>query len=214
MKVITIENFNDQTSDTDVYFRDFLRALLMVTKDYYETYRTKDVSKWNKKLERIFAYEFYHQIRNIMEESKDPKKSKDLKRYENIFLNGEPHKDPFCYTSLSVDSYPDLIMHEYTEKGKLGEQCWLCEIKMTPVRLSGTKKDLRNLTGNYVLNFKHYIFLIVGETLDRLTDLLKNIPFKWNPDIECVCYCNGKIEYAKLGALYKEIEEKNKNLKC
>lgn len=74
--------------------------------------------------ERIFAYEFYHQYRKIMEEK--PQYYPD----GEVFLNGEQPKgfeDNFGKVNMS----PDIVFHGDYNKVIEDKQYWIAELKMS-----------------------------------------------------------------------------------
>ena len=174
------------------YYKDFVEALGKIEGKYiaFKPFYSDDDKIRNSKdprvkyAERVFAYEFYHQYRIIMDRKK--------KRYNNIQLNGEQEKDVKEFTAIkkSLNRFsPDLILHgslSNTEK-----QYWICEIKMNhnPYPF----EDLFKI-GLYYTNevkFNYYIFLYVGDS----DNLMQNVIVKM-------------IDYIK-----KEIKDKDQNFK-
>ena len=69
------------------FLDDFLRALRKVDSGYYMYPIKDDNGKTDRKYpERVFAYEFYHQYRKIMEGKRDV--------YSGLYLNGEQTVPP------------------------------------------------------------------------------------------------------------------------
>ena len=173
------------TIDTTVkaqYLDDFFCALSKVELKYV-LYHCKNnepnVTDEYKYPERVFAYEFYHQYRSIMEEKAGI--------YCGLYLNGEQPKSSQVWEGLSKIT-PDIVLH-----GKVGEhdatgesQKWLCEIKMTGNPY--VKDDLVKMTNNEsILKFQNYIFLYVGATLQNLKDKLDGCNERIDGNILCIC---------------------------
>lgn len=164
------------------YIDDFLSALSKVETDYIlyaipENSETKESFKYP---ERVFAYEFYHQYRLIMDEKKE--------KYRGLYLNGEQPKSSKIWEGLA-NITPDLVLHgKIGEKDDTGEsQKWLCEIKMksNPAIIQDLKKIKSNES---VLKFQDNFFLYVGATLQNLKDVLDKSDMKqMNVDTICVC---------------------------
>ena len=158
------------------YLDDFLCALSKVNIKYV-LYPYGDDYKYP---ERVFAYEFYHQYRLIMEEKKE--------KYEGLFLNGEQPKLSKVWEGLAQIT-PDLVLHgKVGEKDDTGEsQKWLCEIKM--ISNSQVINDLKKIKKDEaILKFHNYILLYVGATLQNLKDKLEGCD-KEKIDGNTICIC-------------------------
>lgn len=122
--------------------------------------------------ERAFAYELYHQWRNILEEEKE----------KELILNGELSKKAIIFTGASKmikqeeynnkdHIFPDLILHEGFNPKK---QVFVCEIKKeVPLNDSKVFYDLYKLcflTNCKDYKFKYGIFIVVGKELPKTTD--------------------------------------------
>ena len=107
----------------DKYFRDFLKALFRVDQRYIMWVHE---GKVYKHVERVFAYELYHQFRKIMEIEENKL------RYEEVFLNGETFKEGSLHGKLSKcfsSCYPDLVLHKDLMDNNTEGQYLLCEMK-------------------------------------------------------------------------------------
>ena len=122
--------------------------------------------------ERAFAYELYHQWRNILEEEKE----------KELILNGELSKKAIIFTGASKmikqeeynnkdHIFPDLILHEGFNPKK---QVFVCEIKKeVPLNDSKVFYDLYKLcflTTCKKYKFEYGIFIVVGKKLPETTD--------------------------------------------
>jgi len=158
------------------YLDDFLCALSKVDKKYV-LYPFGDDCKYS---ERVFAYEFYHQYRLIMEEKKE--------KYRGLYLNGEQPKSSLVWEGLGMIT-PDLVLHgKVGEKDDAGEsQKWLCEIKM--ISNSQVVNDLEKIKKDESkLKFQHYMLLYVGATLQNLKNKLEGCN-KDNKYGNTICIC-------------------------
>ena len=189
----------------DKYFHDFLKALLRVDNRYimwgYD-YQEDKGKKGITMVERIFAYELYHQFRTIM----DNKES-----YKGIFLNGETKKDDSIYSMLYKKiCYPDLVLHKDPGSVDPSGQYLLCEIKTA--KNSNLFKDLQKLKKleECGLNFKYYIFLLVLGNFDDIKTNIKN-KIKSLSSISkntvCVTFSGNTIEYCRLEELTNELNK-------
>lgn len=158
------------------FLDDFLCALSKVDMKYV-LYPFREDYKYP---ERVFAYEFYHQYRLIMEEKKE--------KYKSLYLNGEQPKSSKVWEGLAQIT-PDLVLH-----GKIGEkddtgksQKWLCEIKSisNPQIINDLIKIENDET---ILKFQNYILLYVGATLQNLKDKLEGCD-KDKIDNNTICIC-------------------------
>lgn len=144
-----------------------LDALLHVSKDYlwYIDYSENlENTQYAEQLERVFAYEFYHQWRKILEKT-------DL----CVFLNGEISKrvKDDLVRKKGTTLFPDIVLHGGQDNDN--NQLIVCEIKRKEgITKDSFKLDLQNLT-KYLSNefftrnpFKCGVFILVGDTMDKL----------------------------------------------
>lgn len=147
------------------YYDDFKHALTKIDKEYISFYlslksnRIEDENDPRVKFpERIFAYEFYHQYRRLMED----KEYGRTDFYKDKILNGEQEKQGARFEAIKgeLDRFtPDLILHHSVSD--TSGQYWICEIKM-----SHNPKPFDDLfkIGLYKecgVKFEYYIFLYV-----------------------------------------------------
>lgn len=156
------------------YAEDFVNALKEVNKKYICYAIDEEHPEKYKYPERIFAYEFYHQYRKIMEGNPS--------RYEGVYLNGEQYKGnkehPIA-EELSKAA-PDLVLHGNLSAVNENTQYWLCEIKMhdNEDALDDLCKLKRISQGR--LKFRELIFLYVGVQYESKKDAIIN--YKSNHD--------------------------------
>ena len=193
--------------DSWEYMEDFIMALCHVDKGYYmfSTDESKNNKQKYKYSERIFAYEFYHQYRRIMEK-------KNV--YEGIFLNGEQTKNQQIANYIG-DYTPDLVLHKKLDGMSKDSQLWLCEIKMVESR--NPLSDLEKFEKMKELNFKENVFLYAGGCIYLLLSKLDNKLNKATIDKDsaknyiCVCsYYAGnilRVECHRVGTLLDMIKK-------
>ena len=140
------------------YIDDLLLSLSGVDNFYYSYTTPKGNIKYP---ERVFAYEVYHQLRDIMQEKTE--------KYDDVYLNGEQQKSSEVVDDLSKCT-PDLILHRRIYDCKQEDQLWLCEIKMkgNPDAMS----DLMKFEKMEALNFQCYIFLYAGVLFSEMVDVI------------------------------------------
>lgn len=162
------------------YFKSLFDAILNVDKSYitYKDNISNESGEEQEHLERVFAYELYHQWSKILE-------NKGIKREGNIVLNGELSKrgtikipDNENRNSKKQTVYPDLVLHSSQDNDN--NQKMICEIKREKnIQSNAISIDLLKLisyTSDYHLNgyrpFKYGIFILVGESASL--DFIKN----------------------------------------
>ena len=151
------------------YINDIIKALLNVDTIYIR-YNSPGINRgekaYYKYVERVFAYEFYHQFRIIMRRKK--------KKYEGLYLNGEQQKCSQVWKGLKRQT-PDMVLHGNIDKPDYDgfTQKWLCEIKMcsNPNAVDDLKKIKEK---SLRLNFGEYYFLFVGGNDDELKRKYEN----------------------------------------
>ncbi len=153
-------------------------ALDSMEKDYcslskliYENIEASDsiiiVLKEEKYLERPFAYEFYHQLRRLLDEGRvdfgEPIIQAEVdKRYQNIFKKGK---------------IPDFIIHLPNSKRNLV----VIEFKLATRKAEDIKKDIRKLVKfktKEELNYDYGVEVILGTNQDL--DVLRADINNWN----------------------------------
>lgn len=218
---ITINNLLQETEGEEFYFRDFLRAALNVGSAYI-VWPLRGITGENKKeiqcmYERVFAYELYHQFRKIMEND-------ITQKYKGFFFNGEPCKDNSTYSKILQqhyanleetdnvpDCFPDMVLHKDLDRFDSDKQYFLCEIKTSKNRDFLGDFEKINKLFNSKLNFRHYIFLSIGEDINSLIGRIRDKHVDLNNyyhGMMCIClHSDGKsLDYATLGEIIQEIK--------
>lgn len=169
-------NFTDLdiSQEAKYHLQLMLSAILKVEKDYLWYNFISDNTKENVKehLERVFAYEFYHQWRKLLEE----------KGHKHLFLNGEISKAvKYAIENNKVNVlFPDLVLHGGQDCNDEKTQLIACEIKRKE-KISGkkVKEDIESLINylseEYFTNtpFQCGVFILVGETLENTLETKK-----------------------------------------
>jgi len=169
------------------YLQDMLHAFGKVDSDYYiSDPEYADSEKAQRLYERCFAYELYHQLRQIM--GHESRKAD----YTKVKLNGETGKNSKTYKRLFLESpialdniqledfinkclkkykkfSPDLILHQASG---FDHQVYMAEIKMDTnndalsdlKKLTDLRKNLRDLSNHTGENagFYFYLFIYTG----------------------------------------------------
>jgi len=179
---------------TDVFLKDLFTAILNVEDNYY-AYSTKHLNgsyQQQEQLERVFAYELYHQWSKLLERYN--KKNKNDKRV----INGEVGKKlDFC------NVFPDMILHkgqedihnqeiaiEIKRKISLSEENLLNDLeKLSDMLTEGKLSDCAT-------PFKYSVFILIGGNESDITRILKQEKINnINDNIFCV-FCQKKGELA------------------
>ena len=144
----------------NIYITHIKKALSSISTEYII-----ESNSSNRLAERLFAYEFYHQYRHIMEQN--------LSLYDGLFLTGEQYKIYSQLHGIRQKDAPDIVLSD--NMNCIGErQEFLIEIKMkgNPEWLN----DLQKLSdfANSSLSFKNHYFIYVGETFSAINNQLMN----------------------------------------
>lgn len=122
-------------------------------------------------IERVFAYELYHQFRKIMDSFPQ--------LYENLVLNGEVRKNGFNESIICKNHiYPDLVLHRnQTTKSKDSQKLFI-EIKSKSFSNEQLENDFKKLITavSEKLNFEYAVFISINlNPKDVLNELQKLI---------------------------------------
>lgn len=156
-QIATIENNREWCEN--IHFNDFLLALIRVGPKYLLwPYGAKE-----QMIERVFAYELYHQWRIVA----------DHYEYDNLIINGEIRKDRSIYRQNLGIVYPDLILHE--QQNNTDQQVLACEIKTVQALNREPKSLIEDLLklDKYidVLDYEISVFIQIKNPFD---EFLKN----------------------------------------
>ena len=188
----------------NVHIKNFLKAVLEVDNTYYYySYSYQNgPSQMQEHLERVFAYELYHQWSILISEY-----NKDKADDEKRIINGEAGK--------KLDEcpiFPDMILHK--GQGDWHNQEIAVEIKRK-ISLSeeNLMNDLEKLSYMHTdgklkygaTPFKYCVFLLTGGTKDDLIKMInKDRVTNICDDIICIfCSKRGELEYVNFGEIKK-----------
>lgn len=188
---------------SDEYLKMLFKAIIEVDKQYYYTENPQNASnEIIEQLERIFAYELYHQW-SILQEDYNRRVPEDYKR----IINGEIGKQ-----LLGVNKYPDMVLHK--GHGDIHNQEIVIEIK----RKAGLKDDnaiqdliklsnfmTKGFLGCSASPYKVGVFILTNGNEEDISSQLLNITNKkyLNNNIYCI-FCKGdekSLRYVTLNEL-------------
>ena len=197
------------------YLDDFIEALANVGHEYYLCHDSSDTNSI-KYMERVFAYEFYHQYRKIMEQHPC--------RYNGLYLGGEQIKIT-GFENHVLKMTPDIVLHGSFNKDCTGyeNQKWLCEIKTKSNSLKYSDLDKLASCPVQQLGFDALIFLYIGGHWKSFQNGVKRwaVAFSDKNDgntvadkIICICSNRTKdsleIHAIRLGEILDKINDKKR----
>lgn len=167
--------FTDQLPPLDLtYLNDFGEAIIRVEEKYCSwPYRNHDN---NQRIERVFAYELYHQFRLLTECNPN---------YTTLRLDGEIVKQleaeniETCgtgYNRIQERFAPDLVVHLGQIDRNAINQKLIVEIKTKPVGNDEIKESILKLN-HYIriLNFQYAVLVSVNTDFDNLTIQIRDL---------------------------------------
>lgn len=200
------------STNVKMHVNIMLTALTNVGMDYlwYKDYPINNPTKVTKEhLERVFAYEFYHQWRKILESLGC-----------TLYLNGEISKiirGDMENNKIST-LFPDIVLHGGQNCTEKRFQLLACEIKrkegMSPTKF---KEDITSLI-NYISEeyftqkpFQCGVFILVGDVINTIKskkyiNKLRGIDKigEFSKKIVCVSYnCKGDKQDIHIKPLFK-----------
>lgn len=142
------------------YLVDVISAVARVDSDYFKARGTRpNETQYDQHIEQSFSAELFHQFRTIMEETVN------VSYYNNLVLH-------FDITKLSVDSRPDLVLHE-SQENRNNQQMFI-EVKTNPrANLTNDFNKLIMATEEY-LNFKNSVIVVVNRPFSETHNLILN----------------------------------------
>lgn len=162
--ILRISAIDDDNNNLQALFESVLKV-----KTLYYSFGGKNKSR----LERIFAYELYHQWSKIIEE-KYPEDNLGNREY---LINAETGKNIKCFDKNKIgNKYPDMVLHKSMDEPT--DQGIVCEFKrIDNFRIDSFRNDLEKLE-EFVCGkeneykFRYGFFLLINGTI---TSLLKKI---------------------------------------
>jgi len=183
----------------DLHLENLFKAILNIRDEYYK-YSLEQIAgndDYQEQLERVFAYELYHQW-SIIQENYNKSVSKERCRV----INGEAGKKlNGCHV------YPDMLLHGGQED--IENQEIAIEIKRkVGINKNNVIEDLKKLTrllsesglAYGAKAFKKCVFILSGGNESDLKDLLANNPnISIDDNIVCVfCSHHGELDYVSI----------------
>ena len=165
----------------NIYLKHLVAAFNLVDKKYhssnaYNGFREKKGEEVERKefeqfIERVFAYELYHQFRLIM--------LKFPEEYKDLILNGEVSKNGFEDTSLGKNRiFPDLVLHKNQKTSEAQFQKLFIEIKTSKnLNEDSLKSDIKKLfvAISDRLNYQNAVFICINHDYKNLIKKIKDI---------------------------------------
>ena len=150
--------------DNNLYY--LFNSILNVNYNYVDS----DIN--HKRLERVFAYELYHQWSKIID-----RLNKQIDNTNDKYiLNGETIKDMshFRMDHSKINSYPDMILHKSIDRPN--GQAIVCEIKrISNFSDNGFEEDIKKLRqfvceqqNEYTFSFG--VFILVGDKIKAILE--------------------------------------------
>ena len=212
-----VHTFELPGDDDSRYLRDMMAAILEVRPWYFIRCTYDDSHEAIDQLERVFAYELYHQWSKFVEQYQ---KEGDT----NICLNGEAMKP-----LRGQNKQPDMILHEYnTDRQEIvveikrrkytkGENI-ADDIKKLAIYTTGEDGTRKILHG--IEPYKVGVFILTLKTMDNLTELIAEVENKFSihhdefcidkhsiRKVHCICIPEpGIIQYAPLTEIIGKIK--------
>ena len=137
-----------------------LESLKNIEKEYFvQQTVVLDKFKYN---ERIFCYEFYHQLRLKQQ------------NFEGISISGEAVKSNYQFSNLKNNNIPDILIHNF---GTIDNNEVIIEVKTIKNKQSlfsetGMKKDF-NILNTFTcdpINYKLGIYILINFDFFKLID--------------------------------------------
>jgi len=142
-------------------------CILKISRIYFE--QNTIIDKKTKYGERVFCYEFYHQLRLYQKEFKD------------LAISGEAVKSNFQFNNLGNNKTPDILIHNF---GTIENNEVVIEVKISKNKdsvLQGLKKDFLTLdlfTENSHTKIDYKIGILLLINFDFLELLSENEKIK------------------------------------
>lgn len=183
----------------DTHLVNLFKAILNVRDEYYK-YSLEQIAgsdEYQEQLERVFAYELYHQW-SVIQEKYNKNVSKEFCRV----INGEAGKKlNGCHI------YPDMLLHGGQDD--MNNQEIAIEIKRkVGINNENVIEDLKKLTRLLSAEglafgakaFKRCVFILTGGNESDIKEQLKNTPdITINENILCVfCSHYGELDYVTI----------------
>lgn len=197
---------NGQKTDLQKAICTLFDAILNVKKSYLE-FEEPEKKVWVSHLERVFAYELYHQWSKILKREK-------LFSNTKFVLNAEINKNTnyFGHVGEGV-KFPDMVLHH--SQGDNKGQGIICEIKRKEgFNLKSFRDDIEKLEcflqedSNY--RFAIGAFILVGDKINKIYDKVASLrksmigirnttkTVETQKRIVCIAYNGKNLEFSTL----------------
>lgn len=172
-------------NETTIKVSTFFNALLKISSNYY-SYCIDESKKVIEHVERVFAYELYHQWSNL------------LTKEDGFIINGEIGKQLEYFDQQSniflgrAEKYPDLVLHKGQDE--VDGNMIVCEIKRKKNEV-GFLNDLLKLaifTSNHneqenkIPPYKCGIFVLVNSSQQEFLSAIKNDKIKYKSEFDYI----------------------------
>lgn len=162
-----------------IYLEHLKEAFESVNEIYFSSWafneipidaKLKERKKYKQYIERVFAYELYHQFRLLM--------IKNEIIYKDLVLNGEVKKDGFKETLINKSHiYPDLVLHKKQTDNSKEFQKLFIEIKSKSISPKEIKNDIAKLITavSNRLNFECAVFICIYLRFEEIEKHIETI---------------------------------------
>lgn len=143
----------------DDYVKLVYDAMRNVSKEFFEIEIAEDVKE--KRRERVYCYELYHQIRSLQEK----------KHLKDFTVNAEIDKRG--HSIITENFNPDIVIHQ---QGDMVNYI-VVEVKVT-LNAEGIAKDFNTIiTMLEKYKYQYGIFILTGSSLERFKKIFKENVF-------------------------------------
>ena len=171
MRIDDLKKENNERLSSD-YLKDIASSITKVDKKYCQ-WEYQDGS--SQKIERVFAYELYHQLRKLT--NSNPK-------YKELRIDGEISKEVYqeietcgllnLHSSKRRHFSPDMVIHYGQTNRKEESQIAIIEIKTREISNSNLIDTILKLNHYIrVLNFQYAIFISVNTEINKVSKQLR-----------------------------------------
>jgi hypothetical protein len=212
--------FDGQEPDLQKAICTLFDSILNVKKFYLE-FEEPEKKVWFSHLERVFAYELYHQWSRILKREK-------LFGQSKFVLNAEIGKNTNYYGYVGEGiKFPDMVLHH--NQGDNKNQGIICEIKRKEgFNLKSFRDDIEKLDcfmqkeSNY--KFAIGAFILVGDTIDEIYNKVASLKesmiglrntaktTETQKRIVCVAYNGNTLEFSSLYHMIRNQKKHPDNL--
>ncbi len=215
--------FDGQKTDLQRAICTLFDAILNVKRSYLE-FEEPEKKVWVSHLERVFAYELYHQWSMILKRAKREKLFDD----NQFVINAEISKNTNYFGHVGDGiKFPDIVLHH--SQGDNKNQGIICEIKRKEgFNLKSFRDDIEKLEcflqegSNY--GFAVGVFILVGDNIVKIYDKVGSLKksmigirstakiVETQKRIVCIAYNGNNLEFSTLYHMIRNIKKHPNNL--